>query len=80
MTDDLLKQLARCPFCGAGETRIDETRLSPRIDGKEPALISVVIRHWCQHPSFAGHHSIEVRGRDHGSAINSWNRRAMNHD
>lgn len=80
MTDDLVKRLDPCPFCGSGETRIDEMRLSPRMDGKESALVSVIIRHWCQKLSFAGHHSIEVRGRDHEAAINGWNRRAMNHD
>lgn len=35
-----------CPFCGGGETRIDESHLSPTMKGPG-ALIAVTIRHWC---------------------------------
>lgn len=68
-------ELRACPFCGAGEMAVSEQRLSPRMDGKEPALISVTIRHWCGRlPGVVGNH-VEVRARDHESAVAAWNRR-----
>ena len=70
--------LLPCPMCGAGETRVDEKHLSPRMSGPG-ALVSVVIHHWCNDPSTKIYGSIfehrEVRGRDHASAEASYNRR-----
>lgn len=71
-----MMQLKDCPFCAAGETIVSEQRLSPRMDGKEPALISVTIRHWCgRFPGVVANH-IEIRARDHESAFAAWNQRA----
>lgn len=68
--------LKPCPFCKAGETVVSEQRLRPRMDGKEPALISATLRHWCEKlPGIVGG-GIEFRGRDHASVIAAWNRRA----
>lgn len=67
-----------CPMCGAGETRIDEKHLPPRMSGPG-ALISVVIHHWCNDPLTKIPGAIfehrEVRGRDHASAVAAYNRR-----
>jgi len=70
-------RLLPCPFCGAGETDVHETRLRPRMDGKEPALVSVEIRHWCAGLDGLVGTGINFRGRDHESAIAAWNRRAV---
>jgi len=75
MTEDELKaSLKPCPFCGAGETRVDENYYWQ--GGNRPSqLISVVIHHWCgKLPGQITNH-IEFRGRDHESALLAWNRR-----
>ena len=66
--------LLPCPFCGGGELRIDEQRLSPTMKGPG-ALISVAVRHWCdKRPGVVNVH-IEFRGRDLSSAAAQWNNR-----
>lgn len=68
--------LRPCPFCGAGETQYSEQRLSPRMDGKQPALVSAMVRHWCAPaPGVVASH-IEFRGRTKEDAITAWNARA----
>lgn len=71
--------LMPCPFCGGGETRIEENRLNraPMMSGKESPVISVEIRHWCppQQGQPRRNHVVKV-GRDMNSAIAAWNRRA----
>ena len=70
--------LLPCPMCGAGETRVDEAHLPPRMSGPG-ALVSVTIHHWCNISPAKIHGVIidhrEVRGRDHASAEASYNRR-----
>lgn len=73
---EVVEVMALCPFCG-GHAEIRETRLSPRMDGKVPALVSVEVRHWCADmPGMVASH-INFRGRDHASAIAAWNRRTV---
>ena len=75
MTDDWLKLLKPCPFCGSGSTLFDESRLSPTMSGNSP-LISVEIRHWCRPtPGQPTRHYICKMGRDYESAVAAWNRR-----
>lgn len=67
--------LKPCPFCGAGETQMDETTTRPTMSGKT-SLISVEIRHFCAPmPGMLGRSSVVFAGRDHASAIAAWNRR-----
>ena len=45
MSDDM-PNLSTCPFCGGGETRIDETKT--RASVLEPyEIMGVYVRHWC---------------------------------
>ena len=76
--------LLPCPFCG-NQVALTENRVRtfPSMGGhqKEPQLLSVSITHHC--PRFTDsegnyptlHQFIEVRGRDHKSAIDAWNSR-----
>lgn len=74
MSDPLMP----CPFCGGGETLIEENRLNraPMMSGKESPVISVEIRHWCppQQGQPRRNHVVKV-GRDMNSAIAAWNTR-----
>lgn len=73
--DEVLAQLAPCPFCGAGETRVDTHYTSPKMNAPG-SLISVVIHHWCPPLTAGAHwHHIEVRARDFEPAIHQWNTR-----
>jgi hypothetical protein len=70
-----LGALLPCPFCGAGETRTDETHLPPRMSGPG-ALVSVEIRHWCAPmEGMLSRSSVAFAGRDHAAAAAAWNRR-----
>lgn len=75
MSDDMTN-LSPCPFCGGGETRIDETKT--RASLLEPyEVIAVYVRHWCGgFERGAQSATIQVRGRNHSDAIAAWNRRA----
>lgn len=69
-------ELLPCPFCGAGDTRVDEKRGTWRGTGGYGEPISVEIVHWCNKGQ--GHLSrqnIVMAGRDMASAIDAWNRR-----
>lgn len=74
MSDDM-HILSPCPFCGEGETFIDESKT--RASLLEPnEVISVYVKHRCG--GFArGAQSafIQVRGRNRSDAIAAWNRR-----
>jgi hypothetical protein len=76
MSDDT-PNLSPCPFCGGGETRINETKT--RASLLEPdEVISVYVRHWCGgFARGAQSATIQVRGRNRSDAIAAWNRRAV---
>jgi len=75
MTEDELKaSLKPCPFCGAGETHVKESRHWGPIN-KPMQIISVSILHWCGRQPGVVHNHLEFRGRDHESALLAWNRR-----
>jgi len=69
-----IAELKARPLCGAGETHTDERHLPPRMSGPG-ALISVSIKHWCAKRPGVVQAFIEIRGRDHTSAIDAWNTR-----
>lgn len=70
-----MSELKPCPFCDGGETRIDERRLSPTMQGPG-AVISATVKHWCPTPTGqpTGLH-VSMHGRDKDAAIAAWNRR-----
>ena len=75
MTATIARELKPCPFCGAGETRIQEGgKVWSGMKYSAPTSVSVI--HWC--PAIQGQPSrmIERIGRDEESAIAAWNRRA----
>lgn len=75
MTEPNQAALLPCPFCGAGETRIEPgTRVWMGTRYGEPASYSV--RHWCGKVDGQPSRMIERVGRDEASAIAAWNRRA----
>ena len=67
--------LLPCPFCGAGETVVQENG-RPWLGKKYGEPTSVSVRHWCDHADGQPSRVIERVGRDRTSAINAWNRRA----
>ncbi len=73
-TDDALKRLLPCPFCGAGNTTISENgKVWGGMKYSDP--ISVSIMHWCEPLPGPSRH-IERIGRDLEQAIERWNMRA----
>ena len=71
--------LRECPFCGGGETTTSVNRLNraPSMSGKESAIISVEVHHWCTPvEGQPNRNTITRTGRDMDSAIAAWNRRA----
>ena len=73
-TDDVLKRLLPCPFCGAGQTIV-------RVNGRTWAgmkysdPLSVSVLHWCSEQPGPSR-MIERIGRDLEQAIERWNMRA----
>lgn len=69
--------LLPCPFCGGTDTRIDERRLSPTMQGPG-AVISATVKHWCPVPQGQPTGlNVSMHGRDRASAISAWNARAI---
>lgn len=75
MTEELLP----CPFCGAGEYRIEEKRLHNGVymDGSLPAVIFGEITHWCEKEEGQPQSIMNFKGRDRGDAIAIWNTRSQ---
>jgi hypothetical protein len=72
MDEDVRLNLLPCPFCGAGETRVDANYHPPTMS-KPGSLITVKIIHWCEGAGLRT--TISVVGRDHIDAQNKWNQR-----
>lgn len=67
-------KLAPCPFCGAGETRVDEQSYWTGMSSKN---LSVTLRHWCgTQPDEFVKPAFTIRARDEAQAVETWNRRA----
>lgn len=73
MSADILSHLKPCPFCGAGETTIDEYRI--RTDPPGP-VESVRIFHTCPQQAGCRRQHIDIFGDSAASAISQWNARA----
>ena len=63
--------LLPCPFCGAGESRIDHQNMWT---GMRNQLVCVHIRHWCEKPS-RSHLCITANTEE--EAVAEWNKRAL---
>ena len=66
-----------CPFCGAGEHRIDIQPLhrAPSMDSRPNAVVSATLIHWCKRTEGQPQSILKIVGRDEESAINIWNTR-----
>ncbi|MFV0673621.1 hypothetical protein [Variovorax sp. tm] len=65
-----MAELLPCPFCGAGESRIDHQNMWT---GMRSQLVCVHIRHWCEKPS-RSHLCITANTEE--EAVDEWNKRA----
>lgn len=72
--DDALKpgELLPCPFCGAGEHRLD---VQTYWTGMRSLPISYSLRHWCSKPEGILNDYREIRGKTREAAISKWNTR-----
>lgn len=65
----MTQELKLCPFCGGGETRIDNNN---HWTGKRNALVSATLRHWC----VAGGSVLQFTRRTEELCVAAWNTRA----
>lgn len=63
--------LLPCPFCGDGESRIDESKMWT---GMRYQLLSVTVIHWCNNGGIDGA-VLKVTGPTQEQAIARWNAR-----
>jgi len=63
--------LKPCPFCGAGQTLIQPSRIWT---GKSLETVSVAVEHWCK-PSGMFMCHLVFKGKTEVEAIDKWNRR-----
>ena len=63
--------LKPCPFCGGGETRIDEKTYWT---GTRSECTHVEVKHWCKQGTIDGAF-LTVKGRTRDAAIEQWNTR-----
>ena len=68
-----MNKLLPCPFCGGGETRIDERKFWT---GMTNQTISVRVRHWCIQEEGRPGSLIEIARKTEAEAIAAWNRPA----
>lgn len=61
------EKLLPCPFCGDGETRIDEQSFWT---GMRSQVISVSVRHWCPKNPLQSY--IEIKAKTREDAIKMW--------
>lgn len=61
-----------CPFCGAGETQIQEDTLW---NGNRSQVISARVMHWCQRMEGQPQRFLQTAGKTAVDAINAWNQR-----
>ena len=66
------EHLEPCPFCGAGETRVDE---STHWTGMRSQVISARVRHWCAREEGQPSSVLEIAGKTREDAVRKWNQR-----
>lgn len=64
--------LLPCPFCGAGESRIDESTFW---NGRASQLISATVKHWCWRAEGQPQSVLSISGHTRADAIAAWNAR-----
>lgn len=71
------ERLLPCPFCKAGEHRIDVQWLNraPSMGGNPNSIVSATVIHWCEKQDGQPQSIIKITGRDEESAIRLWNTR-----
>lgn len=69
-TPDLLP----CPFCGGGQTIVQESKPFPRLEYRQSTNTTVL--HRCTPSKELRGRAISFIGRDRASAIAAWNQRA----
>ncbi len=69
---DMMEELKPCPFCGDGDTRIDEQTFWT---GKRSEIISVKLRHWCETKIGLDRQYIEFTAKDRRTLYERWNDR-----
>ena len=72
--DEHVSDLAKCPFCGAGITRVDDHTMWT---GMRSIIVSAAVRHWCERPEGQPQSYLELKGKTHEDAIQRWNARAV---
>lgn len=65
-------QLNPCPFCGAGETRLDKAE---HWLGMRSVVISATVMHWCPRPAGQPQSFLQVKGKTVEDAVERWNDR-----
>lgn len=71
--DDNFDELLPCPFCGAGETRLDR---KTHWTGMSSVPLSTRIMHWCPRKDGQPQSFLQVAGKTDSDAISAWNARA----
>jgi hypothetical protein len=66
------EHLEPCPFCGAGETRVNE---STHWTGLRLQVISARVRHWCVREEGQPSSVMEIAGKTREDAVRKWNQR-----
>jgi hypothetical protein len=67
-------ELLPCPFCGAGETRFDE---STHWTGMRSQILSVTVMHHCAREEGQLQSFLRITGKTEADAIRLWNKRAL---
>lgn len=65
----MTEELKCCPFCGGGETRVDNNH---HWTGMRNILVSATLRHWCE----AGGSMVQFTRKSEELCVAAWNTRA----
>ncbi|TJY57411.1 hypothetical protein E4T66_18565 [Sinimarinibacterium sp. CAU 1509] len=66
----LSASLAPCPWCGAGETQLEE---KTHWTGMRSVVLSARVMHWCPRKDGQPQSVIQIAGRDAATAAAAWN-------
>lgn len=68
-----MSNLLPCPFCGDGETLVDESK---HWTGMRSVVISASVKHWCLRRAGELQSFLEIKGKTMEDAVARWNKRA----